>query len=330
MDRFFERYGRLIIVAVVVCFVILFLTPMRGAIGGSVDKIAGDFANTVDKSLGKVRTPDIHPTGTVLKYQGYEMIVLKRIDNNQYLVMIKDNIGNIKWQPNQDKNGNYDLGYTLDSAVNQKRFDGMDSNTYENSYIDNYLENNWYTNLPLKLKKSIQISDIKQNSYKNGYSNSKWAWLCPDNTGKNDWYYNEGTNTNKKWVHNQIVNVSDDENGVYPLYGLTKCDTNFEGKTYNIISRHVYLPSVEEADELVNLNSANSVLSFVKKVNHNSSSSVWTRDSKYNSQTKVVFINKDCRSIDFPTIVQNNGVHPCFVIDISKIDYTIREYLNFK
>ena len=58
MDGFFEKYGRLIIVAVAVCFVILFLTPMRGAIGGSVDKIAGDFANTVDKSLGKVRTPD--------------------------------------------------------------------------------------------------------------------------------------------------------------------------------------------------------------------------------------------------------------------------------
>lgn len=58
MDGFFERYGRMIIVAVVICFVLLYLTPMRNVVGSSINGFAGNFANKVGESLGTVKMPD--------------------------------------------------------------------------------------------------------------------------------------------------------------------------------------------------------------------------------------------------------------------------------
>ena len=40
MTGFFERYGRMIIVAVAICFVLLYLTPMRNVVGSSINCFA--------------------------------------------------------------------------------------------------------------------------------------------------------------------------------------------------------------------------------------------------------------------------------------------------
>ena len=40
MDGFFERYGRVIIIAVAICFVLLYLTPMRNVVGSSINGFA--------------------------------------------------------------------------------------------------------------------------------------------------------------------------------------------------------------------------------------------------------------------------------------------------
>ena len=58
MDGFFEKYGRVIIVAVAICFVLLYLTPMRNVVGSSINGFAGNFANKVGESLGTVKMPD--------------------------------------------------------------------------------------------------------------------------------------------------------------------------------------------------------------------------------------------------------------------------------
>ena len=58
MDGFFEKYGRVIIVAVAICFVLLYLTPMRNVVGSSINGFAGNFANKVGDSLGTVKMPD--------------------------------------------------------------------------------------------------------------------------------------------------------------------------------------------------------------------------------------------------------------------------------
>ena len=58
MDGFFDKYGRVIIIAVAICFVLLFLTPMRNVVGSSINGFAGNFANKVGDSLGTVKMPD--------------------------------------------------------------------------------------------------------------------------------------------------------------------------------------------------------------------------------------------------------------------------------
>ena len=58
MDGFFDKYGRMIIIAVAICFVLLYLTPMRNVVGSSINGFAGNFANKVGESLGTVKMPD--------------------------------------------------------------------------------------------------------------------------------------------------------------------------------------------------------------------------------------------------------------------------------
>ena len=58
MDGFFDKYGRVIIIAVAICFVLLYLTPMRNVVGFSINGFAGNFANKVGESLGTVKMPD--------------------------------------------------------------------------------------------------------------------------------------------------------------------------------------------------------------------------------------------------------------------------------
>ena len=58
MDGFFDKYGRVIIIAVAICFVLLFLTPMRNVVGSSINGFTGNFANKVGDSLETVKMPD--------------------------------------------------------------------------------------------------------------------------------------------------------------------------------------------------------------------------------------------------------------------------------
>lgn len=58
MDGFFDKYGRVIIIAVAICFVLLYLTPMRNVVGSSINGFAGNFADKVGESLGTVKMPD--------------------------------------------------------------------------------------------------------------------------------------------------------------------------------------------------------------------------------------------------------------------------------
>lgn len=59
MDGFFEKYGWLVVAAVAVCFVLLFLTPLRNVIGTSINDMVTNFANTVKNALGTFLIPTV-------------------------------------------------------------------------------------------------------------------------------------------------------------------------------------------------------------------------------------------------------------------------------
>lgn len=265
-----------------------------------------------------------YSAGTVLNIEGSDYIVMGQTEDGNYRLISGTNIGNMLYQPNVDSDRNYKVGtYEI---PDEKRPDGQNSNTYEGSYIDNYLENTWYKQLPDKLQKAIQATDIKQVAYNNTSSNPKWRW------SGTDWYYNEGTTENPKWVIYNKANIPDDAQGAYPLNYWKYSEKGYNYATYNTISRHVFLPSVEEVSNLVDLNNANKVYNFLKGTN-NSLYHMWFRDSNSSSPCSTVYLIYADRSMDSSTgYVTYNwvGVRPAFVVDLSKIDYSVTGTVNFK
>ena len=232
--------------------------------GDTISKGWGNFTLTAQWEKAS------YSTGTVLNIEGNDYIVMGQTEDGNYRLISGTNIGNMQYQPNVDADGNYKVG-TYETP-NETRPDGQYSNTYEGSYIDNYLENTWYKQLPDKLQKAIQATDIKQVAYNNTSSNPKWRW------SGTDWYYNEGTIENPKWVIYNKANIPDDAQGAYPMNGWKYSEKGYNYATYNTISRHVFLPSVEEVSNLVDLNNANKVYNFLKGTN-NSLYHMWFRDS---------------------------------------------------
>ena len=269
-----------------------------------------------------------YATGTVLEIEGMKFIVMAQTDDDTYMLIDGESLGNIQYQPNVDSDGNYKVG-TYETP-DEKRPDGQYSNTYEGSYIDNYLENTWYKQLPEKLQKAILATDIKQAAYNNTSSNPKWRWFDPNGGSNNDWYYNEGTTENPKWVRYDKANYPDDAQGAYPLNCWKYSEKGYNNTTYNTISRHVFLPSVEEVSNLVDLNNANKVYNFLKGTN-NSLSHMWFRDSNSGSPRTAVDLICNSRSM-YNGSVTNPwiGVRPAFTVDLSTVSVSVVDSVNYK
>ena len=267
---FFEKYGRMIVVAVAICFVLLFLTPMRNVVGSSINGFVGNFANKVGESLGTVKMPDGSggatnsekvKVGDILAIEGTKYIVLEDQGNNQSLVMTASSVGARVFQSNYNK-------------TTGRRPDGRYANTYEGSEIDTYLENEWYNSLPSTMKAAIRTTNIKQ--------------------------------------------VACDSNG-------NKYETGWYGQVYNVISRHVFLPSVDEIGKIVDLKNPDKVKAFLLK-----GENIWTRDSDKNSPWDGLFYCGQNGFMYFYDACTSEDTYPAFVIDLSKVDYKTVGHTDYK
>ena len=299
----------------------------------------GDVSITLDTDIELFAhwTKKNYSTGTILNIEGNDYIVMGQTEDGNYRLISGTSIGNIQYQPNQDSNGNYyDVGKWNENDLPTNRHDGQNSNVYEDSYIDKYLETTYYNSLPEDLKKAIVATQIKQASYINTSSNSKWSYLTKDTNpvspdGSSSWFYNEGTVENPKYVRYDKVTTPDEEGGVYPLKYWMKNENGYGGQVYNTIIRHAYLPSVEEISNLVDLNDANKTYAFLKGTN-DSLNYMRLRDASSASPRYAVFLGYDRHSLDNDGYVTYPwfGVRPAFVIDLSKIDYTVTGTVNYK
>lgn len=269
-----------------------------------------------------------YATGTVLEIEGMKFIVMAQTDDDTYMLIDGESLGNIQYQPNVDSDGNYKVG-TYEEP-NEKRPDGQYSNTYEGSYIDNYLENTWYKQLPEKLQKAILATDIKQAAYNNTSSNPKWRYFDPNGGSSYNWYYNEGTTENPKWVIYYKANFPDDAQGAYPLNCWKYSEKGYNNTTYNTITRHVFLPSVEEVSNLVDLNNANKVYNFLKGTN-NSVNHMWFRDSNSSSPRYAMLLSYYDRSMSNHNVtITWIGVRPAFTVDLSTVSASVVDSVNYK
>ena len=263
-----------------------------------------------------------YATGTVLEIEGMKFIIMSQTDDDTYLVIDGESIGDMLYQPNVDSDGNYKFGNY--EAPDEKRPDGQYSNTYEGSYIDNYLENTWYKQLPEKLQKAIQPTNIKQESYDNYAPNPKWKF------DKETWWYNTGTTDSPKWIVYNQESLPDDMQGPYPYSGWKKSVNGYKSTVYNTISRHVYLPSIEEVSNLVNLDSANKIYEFLKGTN-NSVAAIWFRDSLTYSSRQATNLTAYNRSMNSDPVTNLwIGVRPAFTINLSNITVNIVDTVKYK
>ena len=270
-----------------------------------------------------------YATGTVLEIEGMKFIVMSQTDDDTYLVVNGTSIGAVQYQPNVDSEGNYLIGQG-ETSPDEKRADGKTSNTYEGSYIDNYLENNWYNQLPETLRKAIKTTDIRQTAYVGFKANTKWRCFDPDGGNYVTWHYNEGTLNAPKWAPFNKANIPDDEAGLAPYVWWSRSTTDYYGIPYNTITRHVFLPSAEELLNLVDLNNANKTYSFSKGTN-DILNHLWLRDADKSTPYKALNLNYDYRSMGvYNVTITWNNVRPAFVIDLSKVDATVVDTVHYK
>lgn len=266
-------------------------------------------------------------TGSVVNIEGSDYIVMGQTEDGNYRLISGTSIGNIQYQPNQDSSGNYKLN--ISDEPDKKRYDGQNSNTYENSYIDRYLENTWYKNLPARMQKAIQETKIKQVFYTDSTTNPKWKFFDPEGGTNKYWYYNEGYEIAPSWVIYNKAKIPDNESGTYPYRYWSQKDA-FDNEIYNSISRHVFLPCVEDINNIVDLNNANKIRNFLNSTD-NHLNYMWLRDAYSNSPQTAIYLDYNTRSMDnYYVTSKAMAIRPSFVIDLSKVDYTVTGTVNYK
>lgn len=287
----------------------------------------GDVSITLDTDI-ELFAHWKYKTGTILNIEGSDYIVMGQTEDGNYRLISGTSIGNIQYNPNKNSDGSYKVG-TYETP-DDKRPDGQYSNTYEGSYIDNYLENIWYKKLPTTLQNAIQATNIKQTFYNELSLGIKWKHFDPNGGSNEDWYYNEGTDDAPKWVLCTKANLPEDAEGTCPYNCWEKSDKGYNNSTYSSIARHVFLPSVEEISNITDLNNANKVSNFLKGTN-NSLGHMWLRDGCNKLPRNVIYLYSSFRSMS-EAYVSNPwvGVRPSFVIDLSKVDYTVTGSVNYK
>lgn len=95
-------------------------------------------------------------SGTIVKIEGKDYIVLEQKEDDKYLVMAAKNVAEKMFQDH--------CTYRVKTET-QVRPDGQPSNLYEGSRIDKYLEQFWYNRLSSEMKAAIQDTIIQQKAF---------------------------------------------------------------------------------------------------------------------------------------------------------------------
>lgn len=101
-------------------------------------------------------------------------------------------------------------------------------------------------------------------------------------------------------------------------------ENGYGDEKYNTISRHVYLPSVVDFNELIDLKDSTKVKKYLN------GNTAWTRDSSFRNITEVVYLSSAIGALNCIESFYPQGTYPAFVIDLSKVDYTVTGTVNYK
>lgn len=148
-----------------------------------------------------------------------------------------------------------------------------------------------------------------------------------DNYLENEWYNNLSSTMKSAIQLSKIKQYSySKEKYSYTIDPSlsSKQETGYNGQVYNILNRHVYLPSVSEVGYIVDLNNPESMKLFLSRY-------IWTRDSYQPTQNYVINLSLTSGNVvrDIPENA-GNGIRPTFVIDLFEADATIVDTVHYK
>ena len=136
-----------------------------------------------------------------------------------------------------------------------------------------------------------------------------------DNNLENEWY-NSLSSTMKAAIQTTSIKQASYSNDSPDA----KQETGYNGQVYNTISRHAFLPSVDEIGKVVDLKNPDKVKAFLN------GTTIWTRDSRQLDGYSVMDISADNNKLDSwytDDRYEGKGVCPAFVIDLSLVNYSV-------
>lgn len=160
---------------------------------------------------------------------------------------------------------------------------------------------------------------FQSNSRTDGQNQNTYEGSEIDNYLENDWY--NGLSPKMK----AAIQTANIKQASYKTYNDpdSKQETGPNGQVYNTISRRAFLPSVSEIGKVVNLKNPDKVEAFLDGTH------IWTRDSCQEEACYAEYLNAygglSSYDVDFSI-----SVRPVFVIDLSKVNYTVTRTVNYK
>lgn len=292
MKKFFEEYGFVILAAIVVILLIAMATPIGTLIRSNVSHIVESFGEKTtqkpDYAMREYQAKD------VIEVAGKKLTIMENLGNDKYLVLAE-------YQ-------SYNKGFNTQEK----------GSVYENSTVDNYLNNDYYNKLPETIKNAIVEQNISQNFYSSGLENeqnSDYKYQqhnsCPADQTR-CWTVPVNGETNYLWGNNnwKKYNAVSGKSGAYAFNGNLN---HFE----NIGERKVFLPSADELRNIVNYNDSKEMEDFLQtKTNPYY---MWLRDA-YGSSALYAYCCS--RSLGGSCVWDTDfSVRPAFVLDLSKVGY---------
>lgn len=160
---------------------------------------------------------------------------------------------------------------------------------------------------------SIGNKKFQSTARADGQNQSTYEGSEIDNYLENEWC-NSLSSTMKAAIQTTSIkqasySTSDDPD--------SKQETGPNGQVYNTISRHVFLPSVNEIGKAVDLKNPDKVKAFLNGTN------IWTRDSYQGSAYSAEYLGAYFGSLNYDDVYYTCGVRPAFVIDLSQVNYSV-------
>lgn len=165
---------------------------------------------------------------------------------------------------------------------------------------------------------SIGHKKFQSNSRTDGQNQSTYEGSEIDNYLENEWY------NSLSYTMKSVIQATNIKQASYSNDSPdAKQETGPNGQVYNTISRRTFLPSVSEIGKVVNLKNPDKMEAFLDGTH------IWTRDSCQEEAYYAEYLNAygglSSYDVDFSI-----SVRPVFVIDLSKVNYTVIGTVNYK